>query len=343
LIASVREPVMLDGQQAFVGLSVGIALGSGDAQAGLLTVQADMALYQAKEEGRGMHRFFAPEMNARLQRRRVLETDLRRALQNGEITLLYQPQIDTTCNAIIGAEALMRWTRAEEGLIPPDVFIPIAEETGQIGALGTWLLNEACREAAGWPAPMTVAVNVSPMQLRLGNFIETVRGALACSGLHPTRLELEVTEGILANHTDQTAEILATLHNMGVRIAMDDFGTGYASLGYLQRFHFDKIKIDKSFIDQLGTDLNSAAIVRAVVGLSEGLGLTVNAEGVESQAQIDLLSGYGCHEVQGFHYWAPMTANSLHQLISTTPRSVSPAGITGHPAWRPVSLGLVSQ
>jgi EAL domain-containing protein (putative c-di-GMP-specific phosphodiesterase class I) len=290
-----------------------------------------------------MHRFFAPEMNARLQRRRVLENDLRRALENGEITLQYQPQIDTTCNAIIGAEALMRWTRAGEGPIPPDVFIPIAEETGQIGALGSWLLNEACHEAAGWPAPMTVAVNVSPMQFRLRTFIETVRVALAASGLDPTRLELEVTEGTLLNHTEQTVEILATLSDMGVRIAMDDFGTGYGSLGYLQKFHFDKIKIDKTFIDDLGTDLNSAAIVRAVVGLSEGLGLTVNAEGVENQAQVDLLRAYGCHEVQGFHYWAPMTANALHQLIFPTPRGASTPRATGTPAVRPMPLGLVSQ
>ncbi len=315
LIDAVRAPVILDGQSVFVGLSVGIALGAGDTAPAELTKQADMALYQAKEAGRGVHRFFAPEMNERLQRRRVLENDLRQALASGEITLAYQPQIDSLSGKIIGAEALMRWTRLGEGPISPAVFIPLAEDTGVIGALGVWLLQEACREAAAWPAPMSIAVNVSPVQFRLGDFTATVRAALAASGLHASRLELEVTESILLNDTEETLAIFGELREMGVRIAMDDFGTGYSSLGYLQKFRFDKIKIDKSFVAELGNNMNSAAIVRAVVGLSQALGLTINAEGVENDEQIALLRAYGCQEMQGFRYWAPMPANELRELV----------------------------
>ena len=274
-----------------------------------------MALYQAKEAGRGVYRFFAPEMNERLQRRRVLEIDLHMALEKGEIALNYQPQIDAVSGAILGAEALMRWNRPGEGEISPAVFIPIAEETGLIGMLGVWLLHEACREANSWAKPISIAINISPVQFRQGNFTETVRTALGEFGLDPARLELEVTEGILLNDTDETLAILATLRDMGVRIAMDDFGTGYASLGYLQKFRFDKIKIDRSFIERLGTDRNSDAIVRAVVGLSEALGLTANAEGVETDKQIALLRAYGCQEVQGFHYWPAMPGGELRQLI----------------------------
>jgi diguanylate cyclase (GGDEF)-like protein len=322
LIEAIRAPFMLDGQQTFIGLSLGIALGEGDVAAGELTKQADMALYQAKDEGRGVYRFFAPDMNVRLLRRRALENDLHRALDNGEITLHYQPQVDATSGTIVGAEALMRWNRPGEGPVSPAVFIPVAEETGLIGVLGVWLLREACREASGWPKPMGIAVNVSPVQFRLSDFTEAVRTALALSGLDPTRLEIEVTESILLNDTEETLAILAELREMGVRIAMDDFGTGYASLGYLQKFRFDKIKIDKSFVDALDTNPNAAAIVCAVVGLSEALGLTVNAEGVENDGQISLLRAYGCHELQGFHYWAPMPAQELRQLVMPALESV---------------------
>jgi diguanylate cyclase (GGDEF)-like protein len=331
MIEAIRAPFDLDGQQAFVGLSVGIALGEGDAVVSELSMHADMALYQAKEAGRGVYRFFAPEMNERLQRRRVLETALHQALDKGEITLHYQPQIDSASGDIIGAEALMRWNLPGAGSVPPDVFIPIAEETGMIGTLGTWLLHEACCEAAGWSRPISIAVNVSPVQFRHGNFTETVQAALARSGLDPNRLELEVTEGILLNDTNETLGILSILRDMGVRIAMDDFGTGYASLGYLQKFRFDKIKIDKTFINQLGKNQNSAAIVRAVVGLSEALGLTANAEGVETDEQIALLRAYGCQEVQGFHYWAPMPGQNLRELITGTSADAVPGKMPASP------------
>jgi EAL domain-containing protein (putative c-di-GMP-specific phosphodiesterase class I) len=245
-----------------------------------------------------------------------MENDLRAALARHELALHYQPQIDVASGRIKGAEALMRWNRNEEGPVSPATFIPIAEETGLIAEMGAWLLAEACREAATWPDNMRVAVNVSPVQFRLTNFAETVRGALAASGLDPGRLEIEVTEGILLNDTEETLAILAELRHLGVRLAMDDFGTGYASLSYLQKFRFDKIKIDQSFVRSLGTDVNAAAIIRAVVGLSDALGMTTNAEGVEKDEQMELLRAYGCHEVQGFRYWAPMPAEALHALMA---------------------------
>jgi EAL domain-containing protein (putative c-di-GMP-specific phosphodiesterase class I) len=229
--------------------------------------------------------------------------------------LHYQPQIDLATGAIIGAEALMRWTRAGHGAVSPADFIPIAEETGLIVPMGAWLLGEACREAATWPARMSVAVNVSPLQFRFAGFLDTVREALARSGLDPRRLELEVTEGILIHDTEETLAILAELRAIGVRLAMDDFGTGYASLGYLRKFRFDKIKIDRSFVQNLGADPNAEAIVRAVVGLSDALGISTNAEGVENTEQANLLHAHGCREVQGFLYSKAVPSRDLHALF----------------------------
>jgi EAL domain-containing protein (putative c-di-GMP-specific phosphodiesterase class I) len=237
------------------------------------------------------------------------------ALEHGELAVHYQPQIELATGRIVGAEALMRWSRPGHGPVSPALFVPIAEDSGQIGTLGAWVLNEACREAARWPAPMGVAVNVSPVQFRMAGFLATVRAALQDTGLPPGRLELEVTEGILLNDTEETLGILAELRALGVRLAMDDFGTGYASLGYLQKFHFDKIKIDRSFVQNLGTDPNAAAIVRAVVGLSDALGMAANAEGVETEQQAAMLRSHGCREVQGFLFAKPMPAESLRALL----------------------------
>jgi diguanylate cyclase (GGDEF)-like protein len=317
LIEVVREPVDLDGQQVFIGVSIGIAFSTPDADGAELAKQADVALYQAKSSGRGGFCFFAPEMNASVRERRAIENDLRAALARDELTVCYQPQIDLATGRIDGAEALMRWSRPGHGQVPPSLFIPIAEETGLIGAMGAWLLREACRDAAQWPEAMHVAVNVSPVQFRLAGFREMVRGALAQSGLDPCRLELEVTEGILLNDTEETLATLADLRALGVRLAMDDFGTGYASLGYLQKFRFDKIKIDRSFVQTLGADPNAAAIVSAVVGLSDALGMATNAEGVETQEQAAMLRARGCREVQGFLYWKPMPAQAMMALIET--------------------------
>jgi EAL domain-containing protein (putative c-di-GMP-specific phosphodiesterase class I) len=236
-------------------------------------------------------------------------------MERDELELHYQPQIDLATGAIVGAEALMRWTRPGHGATPPGMFIPIAEETGLIVPIGAWLLRKACFEAATWPAGMGVAVNVSPLQFRFAGFLETVRDALAQSGIDPRRLELEVTEGILIHDTDETLAVLAELRAIGVRLAMDDFGTGYASLGYLRKFRFDKIKIDRSFVQNVGNDPNAEAIVRAVVGLSDALGISTNAEGVESKEQEALLRAHGCREVQGFLYSAAVPPRAFHELI----------------------------
>ena len=258
---------------------------------------------------------FAPQMNALLQSRRAMENDLRAALESGGFVTHYQPQVDIASGEIIGTEALMRWTRPGHGAVSPALFIPVAEETGLIVALGAWMLGEACREAAAWPVAWHVAVNVSPVQFRVDGYVDSVRGALAQSGLDPQRLELEITEGVLLHDTEETLTILKQLRGLGVRLALDDFGTGYASLGYLHKFRFDKVKIDRSFVRNLDIDPNAAAIVRAVVGLCEALGMTTIAEGVENEHQVAILRGKGCREAQGFLYWAPMPAKALRGLI----------------------------
>jgi diguanylate cyclase (GGDEF)-like protein len=317
LIETVREPIPLDGQLVFVGLSIGIAVGAPGALAAELAQQADVALYQAKASGRGGHCFFAPEMEVRLRQRRALENDLRQALETGKIALHYQPQIDVASGEIVGAEAMMRWLRPNLEPVPPSIFIAVAEETGLIRTLGAWALNEACREASYWPDRMRLAVNVSPMQFRHVGFLDAVRQALDSSGLDPRRLELELTEDVTTNSSEDTMRILADLRCLGVRLAMDDFGTGHSSLGYLHKFKFDKLKIDRSFIMNLGEDPNAAAIVRAVVGLTEELGMSSNAEGVETIEQMEILRRYGCDEVQGYLFGAPMPPAALHDLIVT--------------------------
>jgi diguanylate cyclase (GGDEF)-like protein/PAS domain S-box-containing protein len=315
LLDSIREPVELDGQQVFVGMSVGIAFSTPGIDEGELVKQADMALYEAKATGRGGFSVFAPEMDVRQRERRALEQDLRAAIGTDQIQLHYQPQVDLATGAIVGAEALMRWNRPGHGPVPPDSFIPIAEDTGLIGPLGVWLLGEACREATRWPEHLLIAVNFSPVQFRQNGLLGAVKDALAATGLDPRRLELEVTERILLHDTEETLAILAALRALGVRLAMDDFGTGYASLGYLQKFRFDKIKIDRSFVKNLATDPNASAIVRAVVGLSESLGMCTNAEGVEEEEQADLLRAHGCMEAQGYRFWRPMPAAELRELV----------------------------
>ncbi|WP_207191675.1 putative bifunctional diguanylate cyclase/phosphodiesterase [Paracraurococcus ruber] len=318
IIAAIERPVGIDGHEVTVGVSVGIALAhpTREADPQRLMIEADLALYQVKERGRGDFCFFSPEMNARLMERRAMEADLRLALAEGHLRLHYQPQVALPSGRVIGAEALLRWTRPGHGNVPPDRFIGVAEETGLIAPIGAWALHEACREAAGWPEHLGVAVNVSAVQFRLPGLYEAVASALKASGLQPSRLELEITEGVLLNDTDDTLAMLNRLHALGVKIAMDDFGTGYSSLGYLQKFTFDKIKIDRSFIQNLGNDANSAAIVRAVVGITRSLGVRANAEGVENAGQADMLVAEGCGEVQGYHYGRPMPPGDFARLVA---------------------------
>jgi diguanylate cyclase (GGDEF)-like protein len=302
--ALVKE-IDVGGTQLHIGLSIGIAIFPRDgADATSLLANADFALYRAKADGRDAVRFFEPEMAQQLRERRELQHDLRLAAGRDEITLHYQPQA-ATGGEIIGFEALARWTHPIRGAIPPSVFIPLAEESGLIVALGEWLLREACRQGASWKRPLPVAVNLSPAQFRGDDLARLVHTILLETGLPPQRLELEITESVLIDDFSRAVSILRRLKSLGVRIALDDFGTGYSSLSYLQSFPFDKIKIDRTFIANLEHNPQSAAIIRGVIGLARGLDLPVVAEGVETRTQLQFLARAGCDMVQGFHIGQP--------------------------------------
>jgi EAL domain-containing protein (putative c-di-GMP-specific phosphodiesterase class I) len=264
-----------------------------------LMISADVALYKAKAEARGTVIFYESSMGEELRERRALQDELRLAIQRQELLLHYQPQ-KTMAGEAIGFEALVRWQSPKRGLVAPNQFIPIAEESGLIVPLGNWVLLQACREAASWQAPLTVAVNISPAQFRAGDLPQQVQTALLETGLTPARLELEITENVLIDDFSRAISILCQLKALGVRIALDDFGSGYSSLSYLHSFSFDKIKIDRAFIGDLESSRHSKAIVRAVIDLGHSLNLPVLAEGVETQAQHALLERSGCDEVQGF-------------------------------------------
>jgi diguanylate cyclase (GGDEF)-like protein len=301
LLEAVGEPYLLDGHSVVVGASLGIAMAPGDGDdAEKLLKHADMALTRAKNDSRGTFSFFESGMDARAQSRRKIETDLRDAIQNDVLRPYYQPLVDLATGRITGFEALVRWPHPERGMISPADFIPVAEETGLINALGGLMLYRACMDAALWPDDVRVAVNLSPLQFRAGNLLSQVMESLKRSGLPARRLELEITETLLL---EKSSEVLATLHALralGVRISMDDFGTGYSSLSYLRSFPFDKIKIDQSFVRGLGSNLDAQAIVRAIISLGAGLGVTITAEGVETEDELRCLRAEGCQEGQGF-------------------------------------------
>ena len=283
-----------------VGITIGVAVYPNDgADATTLVANADAALHRAKAEARGSIRFFEVSMDKHLREKRVLQQDLRTAIMRGELELYYQPQMKIG-GGVIGFEALVRWHHPRLGLIPPNKFIPLAEESGTIVALGQWILRTACREAASWPRPLCIAVNLSPSQFQGGDLTNFVHTTLLETGLSPARLELEITEGVLIGDFTRAVAILRRLKNLGVHIAMDDFGTGYSSLSYLQSFPFDKIKIDQAFIANLSQREQSAAIIRAVIGLGRGLNLPVLAEGVETEEQLAFLAAEKCDEIQGF-------------------------------------------
>ncbi len=290
IIETLSKPYDLNGHQVVVGASIGIALVPADTtEDSHLLKMADMALYRAKADGRGVYRMFEQEMDTKLQARRMLELDLRRAVEMQEFELHYQPLVDLSSGQVNALEALVRWRHPEQGLVPPNDFIPLAEETGLIGPIGAWVLHQACADAAGWPADVRVAVNVSAAQFKGPGLSAAVFGALAAAALPPERLELEITETALLADADATLAVLRALRARGVRIVMDDFGTGYSSLGYLRSFPFDKIKIDRSFIKDIETNVDCKAIVRAVTGLGSNLGIVTTAEGVETFAQLDQL------------------------------------------------------
>lgn len=306
ICTALGEPYHVNGHDVSTSASVGIAIGplerdSSDA----LLKNADLALYRAKEDGRSTFRFFEPAMDAALQRRRRLENDLRNALRKNQLYLDYQPQFDLVTGKLTGYEALVRWWHPSEGEVPPSTFIPIAEETGLIVPLSEWILKTACTYATTWPADTKLAVNLSPAQFKTQNVYEVVRRVLAETGLAPDRLELEITEAIILQNTEAVLETLKRLDQLGVSIAMDDFGTGYSSLSYLTRLPVKKIKIDRSFIDTLGTSEQTSAIVSSIVGLGQSLHVTITAEGVETEGQAEILRKWGCNQVQGFYYGRP--------------------------------------
>jgi diguanylate cyclase (GGDEF)-like protein len=318
LLSAVSQPIDLQGQQVVSGISMGISSSATDGdQADQLLKNADLALYRAKSDGRGTFRFFAPEMDARAQARRALEMDLRQALIREQFELHYQPQLDVNSCEIIAFEALVRWRHPERGLVAPCEFIPTAEETGVIVGLGEWVLRRACEDAIAWPDNIKVAVNVSAAQFRNHDLADFVARTLKETGLKPERLELEITESLLLRDVEANLATLTELKTVGVRVSMDDFGTGYSSLGNLRSFPFDKIKIDRSFVNDLEQNAESAAIVRAVLGLGRSLGMVTCAEGVETEEQLARLRGEGCAEVQGFYFSKPQPVQEIPRLLGT--------------------------
>jgi diguanylate cyclase (GGDEF)-like protein/PAS domain S-box-containing protein len=310
LSQAVQDEFIVDGRSLRIGLTIGISLFPHNGHDGeALLSNADAALFRAKAKSRGSVSFYEAEMDQQVRDRRALHQDLSAAIRNGELSLHYQPQAKTrqhlSGDDVIGFEALARWVHPKRGFVPPSDFIPLAEESGLIVEMGEWILREACREAASWPRPLQISVNLSPAQFAHGDLVNLVHSILLETGLAPSRLELEITEGVLIDDFDRGLSLLRRLKALGVRIAMDDFGSGYSSLTYLQAFPFDKIKIDRAFVMNLGRNTQSAAIIRAMIGLCHGLGISIVAEGVETQDQLSFLSDEACDQVQGYFLGKP--------------------------------------
>jgi diguanylate cyclase (GGDEF)-like protein len=322
ICAVVKEPYDLNGLQAVVDVSIGIACTSDDTIGSTeLMKQADVALYRVKADGRSAYRFFEPKMLARIEARRILEADLARGLAKGQFELFYQPVVNIEENRIVGLEALARWRHPERGLISPAEFIPIAEETGLIVPLGEWVIRQACSDAAKWPSHIKIAVNLSPTQFRSRALSQVVINALRVSGVAPSRLELEITEEILLGHSRETLTVLEQLRKLGIQIVMDDFGIGYSSLNYLRLFPFDKIKIDRSFVNDLSKgNALSLTIVQAVTRLARVLNVPSTAEGIETEEQLELVRAAGCTEFQGYFFSKPRPAAEIMQLLQPEAR-----------------------
>jgi predicted signal transduction protein with EAL and GGDEF domain len=294
----------------------------GGSDAEILLKAADMALYRAKSDGGGTWRLFEPEMDAKMQARRLLEIDLRQALPNNEFQVYYQPIVNLEHYDVTGFEALLRWNHPTQGMVSPTDFIPIAEEIGVITPIGAWVLQRACADAARWPEKIKVAVNLSPVQFKSKTLVADVAAALAAAGLPAMRLEIEITETVMLQNTATTLETLNQLQNLGVRIAMDDFGTGYSSLSYLRRFPFNKIKIDQCFIRDMSEEHESMAVLRAITGLGTNLGMTTTAEGVETLDQLCRLRSEGCTEVQGYFFSKPKPVEEVANMLEGIARQM---------------------
>ncbi|MFG5120312.1 EAL domain-containing protein [Methylorubrum sp. POS3] len=331
LVTVLGIPFRIAGNRVEIGSSAGIALFPGDGTtAEALLRAADTALYRVKDEGRGAFRFFEAVMDVQLQNRRALEQELRGAIGRGELRLFYQPIVNGSTGEIETFEALVRWQHPIRGLISPAAFIPLAEQTDQIARIGEWVLDTACAAAAAWPLPWRVSVNVSPKQFRQSDLPALVAAALARHGLTPSRLVLEITEGVFIQDADTAVAVLTDLRGLGVRLALDDFGTGYSSLSYLQRFKFHKIKIDQSFVHRLGQDADSLTIVRAITHLGHNLGLQVTVEGIETAEQLGMLRDLGCDQMQGYLFARPAATTAsefdrarLRSLFAEAPMKIS--------------------
>jgi diguanylate cyclase (GGDEF)-like protein len=314
------QPFEIGDYSLTTSFSVGVAIYPDDGtDFDTLMQKADTAMYHAKEAGRNHCRFFTEQMNQRALERMLMETQLRNALDNAEFVLHYQPQADLTTHAIVGVEALVRWNSPENGLVPPMKFIPVAEESGLIVDIGAWVLHEACRQAKAWQdaglPPMVVAVNLSAIQFRRSDMIDTVVDALTRSGLSAEWLELELTESVLLQDTEAMLDTVRRLKALGLKLSVDDFGTGYSSLAYLKRFAVDKLKIDQSFVLDLLTDADNAAIVRAIIQMARSLKLRTIAEGVENEALCEMLKRFECDDIQGYGLARPMSAEALEAFL----------------------------
>ncbi len=334
LSEAMQEEFIVDGRSLRIGLTIGIAVfphNGSDGEA--LLSNADAALFRAKAKSRGSVSFYEAEMDQQIRDRRALHQDLSAAIRNGELSLHYQPQAKTRHHLsgadVIGFEALARWVHPKRGFVPPSDFIPLAEESGLIVEMGEWILREACREAASWPKPLQISVNLSPAQFAHGDLVSLVHSILIETGLTPNRLELEITEGVLIDDFDRGLSLLRRLKALGVRIAMDDFGSGYSSLTYLQAFPFDKIKIDRAFVMNLGRNTQSAAIIRAMIGLCHGLGISIVAEGVETQDQLSFLSDEACDQVQGYFLGKPAPIPDYAEWVGRAKPTSAEARKTG--------------
>lgn len=318
LIDIVGRTYLVHGHTVQIGASVGIALIGVDGEnVTELVKNADLALFKAKTGGRATYRFFTDAMDRESQARRAMEIDLRRAMVMKEFSLVYQPQFEIEGSRLVGFEALIRWSTPDRGHVSPAAFIPLAEEIGMIGQLGEWVLRTACAEAASWPAPLSVSVNLSPLQFKNPKLVGTIVSALSNAGLAASRLDLEITEGALMDDTDTVVAMLEEIKKLGMKVSLDDFGTGYSSLSYLQKFPFDKIKIDQSFVRSLESSPDSVAIVRAVTALGKSLGITTIAEGVETENQLRQIAEEGCRQVQGYLTGKPLSPADAATLIKS--------------------------
>jgi diguanylate cyclase (GGDEF)-like protein len=316
IIVAIAEPFLIDGIEIRIGVSVGCAFGPIDgATVDDLILKADLALYQAKDAGRGVVRYFSSELQSEQEDRVRLEADIRAALENRQFYLAFQPLVSAKNQKLIGFEALVRWNHARRGFVPPNVFIPVAEECGLMGPLGEFIIEEACRAAASWPEPITVALNVSPKQIILPNLPNVVSQALARHKLPGNRIELEVTEGVFLDSSSRSLDILGRLRALGVGIALDDFGTGYSSIGYLNKAVFHKLKIDGSFVRDAGTRPGNVAIIKSIVQLAKDFRMSVTAEGVETAEDFERMRELGCDTIQGYLFGKPLSYDRANQLV----------------------------